>query len=157
MSTKPDPLTIEAALNHVHEEKPVTQFTGKPGGPQVGIFWLWNGRLLLEGVALAEAETYGRFLNYPDGHDDVWCRYQRVGVVPEEIEYAVPPRGRVLFDTVASSFLLYADACILRDERLINAIRDRLNLPAATTAEPDEHYRCNTCLGLRDDGETGDR
>ena len=102
--------------------------------------------LLLQGVPLAEAERYGRFLNYPEGHEQVWGRYQNAGVVPADVEYEVVPRGRVLFDTVAGLFYLYADVCILRQKELTYDICHRLGLPEATKMASDEHYRCGLCL-----------
>jgi hypothetical protein len=62
------------------------------------------------------------------------------------MEYDAPPRRRVVYDTVAKRFHLYADACILRNETLVTQIRSDLHLPSEVEAAPDDHYRCAKCL-----------
>jgi hypothetical protein len=56
---------------------------GQPGAPEVGIFWAANGALILDGVSLEEAESWGQFKNYPGSHEKMWRRYQRVDTVSE--------------------------------------------------------------------------
>jgi hypothetical protein len=119
---------------------------GQPGAPEVGIFWAANGALILDGVSLEEAESWGQFKNYPGSHEKMWRRYQRVDTVLKDMEYDAPPRRRVVYDTVAKRFHLYADACILRNETLVTQIRSDLHLPPEVEAAPDDHYRCAKCL-----------
>ncbi len=120
----------------------------KPNESKVGIFWLVESELLIDGVSLAVAEKWGKFLNYPLGHKDKWECYRQTRAVPADVEYDTPPRGRVVFDSVWGLFYLYADACILRKPALINEIRERLRLPPETRVGRDEHYRCADCLGV---------
>jgi hypothetical protein len=53
----------------------------------------------LKGVALGEAELWGRYLNAV-GHDTYWGQLQLTGMVPGDVEYDEPPRGRVVYDTI---------------------------------------------------------
>lgn len=87
--------------------------------PQVGIFWLLNGRLIIHGVALEEAELFGsRFFNAP-GHDTYWDLLRDRGLVPTDLEYDEPPRGRVIYDAIGDRYYFYADRCILRQPLLV--------------------------------------
>ncbi|HEX4747955.1 MAG TPA: hypothetical protein VH302_00300 [Bryobacteraceae bacterium] len=134
------------APRNTPEKKENAQACGHNAEPRIGIFWLWNGGLVVEAVPLAEAERYGRFLNYPDGHEDVWRRYQGSRTVPADVDYATARRGRVVLDAVANVFFLYADVCILVQNDLVETIRSQLRLPATTKVGSDEHYRCGRCL-----------
>jgi hypothetical protein len=59
--------------------------------PQVGIFWLIGGELLVDGTPLGLAEPYRDFLTHPRGHVAIWEQYQRNGTVPPETEYEELP------------------------------------------------------------------
>jgi len=66
--------------------------------------------------------------------------------VPPEVEYDEPPRGRVVYDTIANRFHLYADHCILADKALVRNIIVRLGVPRGRLdVGPDKHYRCAEC------------
>jgi hypothetical protein len=118
------------------------------GQPQVGIFWALDARLIIASADLADAELYGICKNYPAGHNTTWENFQRLSLVPAEIEYEEPPRGRVLYDTIDERFRLFADNCILSNAAMMEEIRAQLALPLQTELGPDEHYRCSKCLGL---------
>jgi hypothetical protein len=117
----------------------------------VGIFWLVGRRLLIDGTPLSEAERYGNNLTHPHGHNKVWERFQRKGIVPMDMEYEEAPRGRVLFNTKTQKFTLLADRCILRNKRLVREIMRKLRLPRGTETDTDSHYRCSACLHLDKD------
>ncbi|HUA14770.1 MAG TPA: hypothetical protein VMG31_05690 [Verrucomicrobiae bacterium] len=120
----------------------------------MGIFWLVDGKLLIDSSPLRECEQYGDHLNYPGSHIRVWQRWQRIGKAPAETEYEECARGRTMQDTKSKSFTLLADRCILKRKDLIAAIKKELNLPKETSLGRDEHYRCSTCLyGKADDEE----
>jgi hypothetical protein len=115
--------------------------------PQVGIFWVVRGNLLIDSTALSHAEPYGDNLTHPRGHVEVWEQFQQKGLVFPEMEYEEHPRGRVMFNAKTKRFLLLADRCILRDEKVVRKIMTRMNLPRKTTDRgTDEHYRCSICL-----------
>jgi hypothetical protein len=113
---------------------------------RVGIFWLINTNLLIDGTPLSEAEQYGDFLTHPRGHAEVWERYQRNGTVPPETEYEEAPRGRVMYNTKTCQFTLLADRCILKKKALVTQIKKEMCLPKNTEVGGDPHYRCSNCL-----------
>ena len=121
--------------------------------PQLGIFWLVNGKLIIDSSRLTEAEPYGNHLGHPRSHIEVWEQYRRGGKVPLEMEYEQAPRGRVMFDRTSDTFTILADKCILGRKDLIANIKSKLNLPKSTRLSSDSHYRCFTCLYGTDDDE----
>jgi hypothetical protein len=123
------------------------------GEPRVGIFWVLDGKLLIDSTPLSGAEPYGDFKVHPGDHCSVWPRFQQTGAVPAEMEYEEAPRGRVMYNTKLGQYTLLADRCILRRTELVSRIKSELRLPANTTVGTDSHYRCFSCLYGRDDDE----
>lgn len=80
---------------------------------RLGIFWLVDGKLLIDSVPLSECDKYGDHLNYPGSHIHVWEQWRLVGKAPVESEYEEFPRGRVIYGT---TFTLLADRCILKTQ-----------------------------------------
>ena len=119
--------------------------------PHVGIFWLLNGRLIIDSMPLGEAEPYGDHLTHPRSHIDVWVHWRLGGKVPDESEYEEFPRGRVMYNTKTHRFRLLADKCILRDKDMVSRIMSELHLPTESTDKgSDLHYRCSSCLRVRE-------
>ena len=114
--------------------------------PHLGIFWLVNGKLVLDGSPLSEAELYGDRMTHPRSHVEVWEHYQGAGKVSIDMEYEKEPRGRVTFDRTSATFTMLADKCILKRKNLVANIKTELNLPKSTRLSSDSHYRCFTCL-----------
>ncbi len=132
--------------------------TGRKNHPKtearLGIFWLVDGKLMIDSAPLSECEEYGDHLNYPSSHIRVWERWQQIGKAPVTSEYEEFPRGRVMCDKQGEKFTLLADRCILKRKDLIAAIKVELRLPKQTTLDGDPHYRCFRCLhGIKDDEE----
>jgi hypothetical protein len=122
--------------------------------PHVGIFWLVNGRLLIDSTPLSKAEPYADHLGHARSHIDVWTRYQRSGKVPSESEYEEFPRGRVTHHPASGECAIFADRCILNRKDLIARLKDELQLPNKTKLATDLHYRCHHCLyGTQEDSE----
>jgi hypothetical protein len=122
----------------------------KPHEPHVGIFWLFNGKLIIDTTPLSKAEAYGDHLGHPTSHIDYWTKLQGEGVVPPEVEYEEPPRGRVGYDNREERFWLRADRCILKKKALVIRIMKAMNLPSGKTqTEKDDHYQCEVCLRRR--------
>jgi hypothetical protein len=125
--------------------------SGRVPEPHVGIFWLLNGKLLIDSVPLGEAEPYGDHLTHPRSHIDVWEQWRLGGKVPAESEYEEFPRGRVMYNTKTQRFTLLADRCILREKIMVTKIMSELNLRSenadrGTDRGTDSHYRCFACL-----------
>jgi hypothetical protein len=120
----------------------------------VGIFWLFRGRLITDLISLSAAEPYGQCLTHPRGHLRVWTDLQSRGVVPVDVEYEEPPRGRTLYDKSRDRFVLLADPCILKREAVVRRIMTNMHLPdAKTETGRDAHYRCAKCLAKSGDSE----
>jgi hypothetical protein len=115
--------------------------------PRVGIFWLFQGNIIIDSTPLSRAERYGKCLTHARGHLKHWTDLQRTGAVPAEVEYEEPPRGRVIYDSIHEGFVLYADRCILGKNAVVKQLMTALVLPAErTTTSSDQHYRCAKCL-----------
>jgi hypothetical protein len=118
--------------------------------PMVGIFWLFNGQLIYDTCLLSDGEDAGDFIDHPNSHADYWEELQRLGVVPHDIDYEEPPRGRVLFMKLSGRFALYADRCILKRKSVVNQIKKAMSLPASQTDVGSDghfgHYKCSKCM-----------
>jgi hypothetical protein len=71
------------------------------------------------------------------------------GAAPKHMRYEACPRGRVSYDEAGGRFTLFADRCIMMDNRLVNAIMNEFNLPMGTRCLADDRYRCPKCLHKR--------
>jgi hypothetical protein len=119
--------------------------SSKTPEPHVGIFWVVNGKSLIESTPLSEAEQYGDYLTHPRGHAEVWEAFQRAGAVPRDVEYEECPRGRAMYNTKTRRFTLLADKCILSDKILVRKLMSALRLPRNTELGADRHYQCLGC------------
>jgi hypothetical protein len=113
---------------------------------RVGIFWLYDGRLITDSTPLSQAEPYGDVLTHATGHIDHWTALQERGAIPIDVEYEEPPRGRVGYNAKKKEFFLLADRCIINDAGAVQKIITALHLPDDTEPLPDFHYQCTTCL-----------
>jgi hypothetical protein len=118
----------------------------EPPEPCVGIFWIYNSRLITDSTPLSQAEPYGDALTHATGHIDHWTALQERGAVPIDVEYEEPPRGRVGYNTKKKEFFMLADRCIINDAGAVQKIIAALHLPEDTEPFPDFHYRCTKCL-----------
>jgi hypothetical protein len=120
----------------------------------VGIFWAIQRppnipQLLTLECNLEKAELYGDMLTCSLGHYDVWSEWQVNGPPDPTLrsviasnEYEEWPRGRIVYDTKSSRFILYADRQILCRPELLDALRAEFQLPKRRTeTKPDGHYR----------------
>ena len=115
--------------------------------PRVGIFWMFDGKLILDTTPIRQAEQYGEAKTHPRGHIEYWTQLQRAGAISEDVEYDDPPRGRVVYFPKDDRFVLYADRCILVRKNFLRQIMAEMNLPTnQTKTSKDEHYRCLKCL-----------
>jgi hypothetical protein len=124
----------------------------KPAGqnlvaePQVGIFFVYNGRLFIDSTPVSGGESHGNFIGHAAGHPAFWRALQRNGVVPTDVDYDSIPRGRVTYSAKKPEFYLFVDPCIGKDEAMLNRIERDMHLPsAATTVRLDSHYKCPDC------------
>lgn len=127
---------------------PVTKMNHDNVG-MVGIFWLYDGQLITDSTPLSKAEPFGDVLTHATGHIHYWTALQERGVVPLDVEYEEPPRGRVSYDTKKNEFFMLADLCIINNAAAMKAILAALHLPGNTEPTTDFHYRCAVCLSRR--------
>jgi hypothetical protein len=115
--------------------------------PRVGIFFVYETCLLIEGTPVNEAQPYGDFMGHAKGHPAFWKDLQRDNIVPRDVEYDEVARGRVGFAVKEEIFHIFMDKCILENNDLVAQIEHRLNLPSADTVPPtlDAHYHCPGC------------
>jgi hypothetical protein len=112
---------------------------------QVGVFWWFNGRMILEATPLSQAERYAESLIHGKGHVDRWAELQADGSVPSDVEYDRIPRGRVSYDAVRDQFLVLRDRCI--PMKAIRQVISTLHLPKdKVVVAGDPHYRCPRCM-----------
>jgi hypothetical protein len=126
-----------------------------PADACVGIYWglIGSGQnleLITDMTNLLEAERYGEFLTHPRGHYDVWEAWRDLGPrgfeklkLPKLIawtEYETPPRGRVVYNTQAKHFIIYADRRLQRAS-YVRQIADCFRLPPSSfSTASDAHY-----------------
>lgn len=123
--------------------------------PCVGIFWgvaqTCGMALVTDATALPAAEPYGDFLTHPRGHYEIWEEWRLLGPaglarrgLPAAIafrEYEEFPRGRIVFDTRESAFIVYADRG-LRNPAMAARIVHAFGLGGQRwTMRADPHYR----------------
>ena len=125
----------------------VKQSRAAQAEPQIGLFWLVNGKLVIDGTPLSEAEEYRDHVTHPRSHLEVWTLFQRNHTVPNDLEYEESPRGRVTYNAKTQRFTLLADKCIFQDKNVVRKIISEMNLPSKDTdTGTDTHYRCSVCL-----------
>lgn len=132
---------------------------------RVGIFWGIRSSasaskkfvIVTDETTLDSAEPYDKFLTHPRGHYDVWETWQRLGVsglkrrrLPEAIawrEYEDFPRGRIVFDTQAARFTVYADKRLQNEEAMSDILATFGLTDASYVIESDAHYRSRPIYG----------
>jgi hypothetical protein len=135
-------------LAYIAHRNKRAQAARKAGEPEVGIFFVYNGEVLIDSKPLCVTEPFGKFKSDDYEYDLLWKFPQRHGAVPRDIEYDEVPRGRVEYDVNEKKFHVYADPCILEDRKALDEIYRQFHLPSTNTEEPerDPHYRCPGCI-----------
>jgi hypothetical protein len=138
------PLTAQTAVITPRVEK-----AQKGRVPQVGLFFLVNGKLFINGPPWTEVPSVAGFRTGSVGHAEYWRRLKEAGATPKYMRYEACPRGRVKYDEASRRFTLFADRCIIMDKRLVSAIMNEFNLPMGTKSLADDQYHCPKCLRKR--------
>ena len=111
---------------------------------KIGIFFMVQGHLLIDATPHEQGELYGDAINF-SGHFDYWetlIPKSAVEQIFKNYAYDHFPRGRVVYFIKTSSFKLYADPCMSKDE--IEKVSAAFQLPSYRLAR-DEHYQCAKC------------
>ena len=122
-----------------------------PIPPSLGIFWCVAGILVIDRSPMDEGERYGDCLTHAGGHYDRWENWRALGAERlrsigfpdciESTEYEEWPRGRIVYETLAKRFVLYADRR-LQKPSIIDALKRAFGLlEAEVTVMSDSHYR----------------
>jgi|SRR5208282_2662070 len=113
---------------------------------ELGCFFLFKGKPFISSQPWTEVTSCAGFRTHPVDHPDYWKDLQRIGAVPKDMPYEECPRGRVNYEDATGRFTLFADKCIIKNQRLVSKIMNKLSLPKDTRVVPDNHYRCSKCL-----------
>jgi hypothetical protein len=112
----------------------------------VGIVYLVGGKLWIDATPISRAGTFGDFFFHRRDHCHFWKQLVKQGAAPDA-EYEEYPRGRVSYNRKSGQFSLLADRCILREQKLVNAILSQMHLPMRNTeTDTESSYRCSACL-----------
>lgn len=138
---------LRQMLDYIADRNKRGQTAREAGEPEVGIFFVYNGEVLIDSKPLCVTEPYGKFNSADSEYDRYWKFGQTYSVVPREIEYDEVPRGRVEYDINEKKFRVYADHCILKDRKALDEVNREFHLSPANTEEPerDPHYKCKKC------------
>ena len=101
---------------------------------QVCLFFYVQGKFLIHGCDLKEAEEYGDFLVYPQSHFEIWEQYYYDKF---RVDFDFFPRGRVAYNKKEDKFIMYYDGCI---GDVIQAFTDT-SYDEQPSVEYDEHYQ----------------
>ena len=97
----------------------------------------WVSHLTIE----EKAEKYGDFLTSNIGHAELFDMKFKSR---PDIEYFDFPRGRVVYNTLTCTHIIYMDKCIHnKADRIANTFK----LSNFTVLE-DEHYVCKNCMNF---------
>ncbi|BCG47941.1 hypothetical protein GEOBRER4_n2794 [Citrifermentans bremense] len=114
--------------------------------PQVGVFFVVQGRVILDTVSVAQGEPYGEAIEHGGHHD---FHEQLTPSTPNERIFKVRPydyfpRGRVVYFPVPNTFRLYADRCLGPDT--LRQVAELFHLAGQNVEHAfDEHYQCARC------------
>ena len=112
----------------------------KPPTGKVGIFWVFNGKVLAATYPLKDGQEYGDAINGLTDHVKYWPQFQKQLPALRHLEYQDIPRGRVLFMRPAKKYHVYMDKVLhtLKNKR---ALLKEFELPQRTTRFlMDAHY-----------------
>lgn len=134
-------------LEKICMKAPRRRAAEKAGIPQVGIVFLYNGKIFIDATPVTEAESYAHFKIHRSDHYQYWEQLSCMRAVPIEVGYDEVPRGRAVYDTKTRKFKLFLDGCILRNKKAVSRIMAQMGLLSANTETcTDSHYRCPKCL-----------
>ncbi len=91
-----------------YDEQKLKRITGTPAlGFYVGIWWHDDERLVAFLQSISEIKVVGHLIDSELSHDSVWEKARHELTGHENAEYFDIPRGRIVWDTVHCSGILY--------------------------------------------------
>ena len=107
---------------------------------RVGIFWVFNGKVLAATYPLQDGQKYGDAINGLTDHVKYWPQFQKRLPALRHLEYQDVPRGRVLFMRPTKKYHVYMDK-VLHYLKTKRALLKKFELPLRTTRFlMDAHY-----------------
>lgn len=111
------------------------------GIPEVGIFFVLNGVVMQSSLPYTEGVVYDKFITGPADHYSFWEQAQKWNLHLQSLDYEEVPRGRVVYDSVSKTFVVYASKAFVNDPKLRSLILSEFSLRSAVTKfKSDEHY-----------------
>ena len=118
--------------------------------PAVGIFWRVDDVLVIDHSSVNDAEPYGDCITPAAGHYERWLEWQTLGAARLKAvgyplliiasEYDDWPRGRIVYETPARRFVLYADKR-LQTSTILTTIKAAFGPnDASVVVMSDQHY-----------------
>ena len=114
--------------------------SSRQGEPQIGIFWVFEGRLLKASSPVAAGIDSPVSVDSRYDHIAFWSVLQIRNLALRSLQYDQVPRGRILFLKEKGRFCVYMDKK-LRTARIKRMILEAFALPAGKTVFiTDGHY-----------------
>lgn len=105
---------------------------------KVGLFFYVDGKYYVSQCEFEKGEKYGDYIVQDKSHFGIWEKYLQNKY---KVDFDYYPRGRFVYDTVNSKYIVYTDKCILDDIRR----RSGKYKNVSVDIELDEHYKCSRC------------
>jgi hypothetical protein len=112
----------------------------------VGLFYVVAGRVYWQGIPVEKADGM-YFKTFARTHSEFWDQ-DLTGRFPQlkEHEFTYFPRGRVVFDTKKSLFIILADNCIVENRTLVKEVVSKMKLPEGNiSVSKDMDCECEQC------------
>jgi hypothetical protein len=113
--------------------------------PKIGIFWIYQGKILGKARDLAEGESSVLgLIDSPDNHIDLWeGDLDFLALFPElrDQEYQQVPRGRVMYASHENKAVVYMDKSLYQTKTAKQLVIDFFALHAVNVSwKTDPHY-----------------
>jgi hypothetical protein len=116
--------------------------------PQIGIFYVVKGDVLIDAVPANEISAHRDIKVYVKIHRDWWKEIQSglnsLKPLTTGKSYDYYPRGRVTYVESEDKYIIFLDPCITKGKT--KEIVKSFNLPPGKyEVRVDPHYKCNRC------------
>jgi hypothetical protein len=113
---------------------------------KIGIFYMINGRIVVESVPVEETKSVGAVRSCPREHYEFWSELQKKDPDLRDLDCYALPRGQVRYDDKKKKFEVVADRHILEKDKALARIIQEFGLEESEVEfQEDGNYRCSTC------------
>jgi hypothetical protein len=114
--------------------------------PEIGIFYLLNGRIVSETAPVADVKPSGGIRAYPRQHYELWSELQNGNPDLADLDCYALPRGRVIYNENVRKFQILADKHIFERDALVDFVIGDFGLDRSNVQlREDDHYQCAVC------------